>query len=273
MSHQMLSAIGTGHVEDAAHPRLRRDHVVERDAQAGDHAQGRAPLVGAPPEDAQHQRREERRRRERERRRHQEQDVGRLLARHRTPRPAPPPAAGPWRCVTRLLRGRMRIDHLVVEVVRQRVGDGQQQAVRGRQRRGQTAGRHQARDHVRQARDLRRRQHHDVAADRDLGQLHDAVLVDVGDRQQRRIDPLPRRHPRRQLGELRADQQRVDVELHQHRQRRRGEIEQEDEEQRPGHRLPRFLHRRRGVVAHQDVRQRGRAHHQAEHQREEVLAR
>ena len=52
-----------------------------------------------------------------------------------------------------------------------------------------------------------------------------------------RIDLLPGRHPLRQLGELRADQQRVHVVLRQHRQRRRGEVEQEDEEQRPEHRL------------------------------------
>ncbi len=64
-----------------------------------------------------------------------------------------------------------------------------------------------------------------------------------------------------------------DLVLDQHRQRRRGEVEQEDEEQRPGHRLARLLHRRRGVVAHQDVRQRGRADHQAEHQRQEVAPR
>ena len=54
----------------------------------------------------------------------------------------------------------------------------------------------------------------------DFGQLHDAVLVDVGDRQQRRVHRRPGRHPGRQVGELTADQVGVDVELRQHRQRR-----------------------------------------------------
>ena len=187
----------------------------------------------------QHQRREERRRRERERRRHQEQDVRRLLRRHRRrdQRHHQQQDLGDRHAAR---RRRVRVDHLVVEVVRQRVGDRQQQAVGGGQRRRQAAGRHQARDHVRQARDLRRGQHDDVAADRDLGELHDAVLVDVDDRQQRRIDLLPRGHPLRQLRELGADHERVDVVLHQHRQRRRREVQQEDEEQRPEHRLARL---------------------------------
>ena len=62
----------------------------------------------------------------------------------------------------------------------------------------------------------------------------------------------------------------IDVVLRQHRQRGRGEVQQEDEEQRPEHRDARLLHRRRRVVAHQDVRQRSRAEHHAEHDAEEV---
>jgi hypothetical protein len=72
-------------------------------------------------------------------------------------------------------RGGVRVDHLVVQVVAERVGDGQQQAVGGGQRRGQAAGGHHARDHVGQAADFRRRQHDDVAADRHLVELQDAV--------------------------------------------------------------------------------------------------
>ncbi len=70
-----------------------------------------------------------------------------------------------------------------------------------------------------------------------------------------------------------ADDERVDVEFRQHAERRRREVQQEDEEQRPEHRLARLADRRRRVVAHQDVRQRGRADHQAEHQGEEIAAR
>ena len=61
--------------------------------------------------------------------------------------------------------------------------------------------------------------------------------------------------------------------LHQHRQGRRREVQQEDEEQRPGDRITRLLHAGRRVVAHQDVRQRRRPHHQAEDQRQEVAPR
>ena len=75
------------------------------------------------------------------------------------------------------------------------------------------------------------------------------------------------------LVERRAHQHVEHLVLDQHRQGRRREVQQEDEEQAPGHRLARLLHRRRGVVAHQDVRQRGRADHQAEHQRQEVAPR
>ena len=155
----------------------------------------------------------------------------------------------------------------------ERVGDRQQQAVGRGQRSRQTTGRHHARDHVGQACDLRRGQHDDVAADAHLTQLEDAVLVDVRDGQQRRIHLRPGAHPGRQLVKRRAHQDVEHLVLDQDCQCRRREVQQEDEEQRPGHRLARFLHRRRGVVAHQDVRQRGGTHHQAEHQAQEVAAR
>ena len=49
--------------------------------------------------------------------------------------------------------------------------------------------------------------------------------------------------------------------------------EQHDEEQRPAHRASRLRRRGRGVVARQHMRHRGRAHHQTQHQRDEVDAR
>ena len=42
---------GAGHAEHAAQPRLGRRHVIERDAEAGDHAERRTPSVRAFPED------------------------------------------------------------------------------------------------------------------------------------------------------------------------------------------------------------------------------
>jgi hypothetical protein len=71
---------------------------------------------------------------------------------------------------------------------------------------------------------------------------------------------------------LEPDQVVVHHVLGQHRQRGRGEVEQEDEEQRPEHRLARVTHRGGGVVAHQDVRQGSGADHQAQHQGQEVVA-
>ena len=235
------------------------------------HAEDCAELVGAFPEHAQHQCREEARRGQRECRADQEQDVARFQRSHpgREDRHHQQQALGHRQTAG---GGGMRVDHLVVDVVRQRVGDGEQQAVSGGKRRSQTARRHQTRDHVGQAGDFRRGQHDQVAADGDFGQLHEAVLVEVGDAHQGRIHRRPRSHPLRQVSETRADQQVVDVELRQHCQGRSGEVQQEDEEQRPEHRLARLLHRWRGVVAHQDVRQRGGTHHQAQHQGEEVLA-
>ena len=57
------------------------------------------------------------------------------------------------------------VDHLVVDVVAERVGDRQQQAVGGRQRRREAAGGDQARDHVGQAGDLRGGQDDRVGGD------------------------------------------------------------------------------------------------------------
>ncbi len=74
-------------------------------------------------------------------------------------------------------------------------------------------------------------------------------------------------------GQVPADDVGVDLQLRERRIGRRREVEQEDEEQRPGHRLARLTHAGRGEVAHQDVRQRGRAHHHAEDDAEEVQRR
>ena len=71
-----------GAMRELVQPGLGGHHVIEGDAQAGQHPQRRPPLVGTFPEDAQRQRREERRRRKREGRRHQEQDVRWFLRRH-----------------------------------------------------------------------------------------------------------------------------------------------------------------------------------------------
>ena len=143
--------------------------------------------------------------------------------------------------VTRRLVVALRVDHLVVEIVRQRVGDRQQQAVGRRQRRRETAGRHQPGDDVRQAGDLGRGEHDDVGAEHDFGELHDAVPVDVGDRQQRWDRPAPSSPPRpASCAKLLPTRKWIDVEFRQHRQRGRGEIQQEDEEQRPEHRLARL---------------------------------
>ena len=71
---------------------------------------------------------------------------------------------------------RVRIEHLVVDVVAERVGDGEQQAVGGGERGGETAGGHQARDHVRKARDLRRGEHDHVRIDDEVLQAHDAGM-------------------------------------------------------------------------------------------------
>ncbi len=167
----------------------------------------------------------------------------------------------------------MPVDHPVVDVVAERVGECEQQPVRGGERRGEPAGRHQPRDHIRQSRDLRGGEHDHVRMDAELVELEDAVVVEVvhadpGDAVGRH--QLPALQPARQFRDRLADHVLIDLQLGEGRIGRRGEVQQEDEEQRPRHRVPRLAHARRGEVAHQDVRQRGGAHHQAEDQREEV---
>ena len=149
---------------------------------------------------AEHECREECRRRKRERGTHEEQDVTRLQRRHvgRDQRHDQQQDLGNRHP---LLRRGVRVDHLVVHVMRERIRDRQQQAVGGRKRRRQSAGCDQAGDHVRQARDFRRGKDDDVLAERDFRQLNDAVLVDVGDAHQSRIDLGPGPDPRRQVGE------------------------------------------------------------------------
>ena len=180
---------------------------------------------------------------------------------------------------------RVRVDHLVVDVVAERVGDGEQQPVGGGERRRKTAGGDQARDHVRQARDLRRGEHDHVGIDDEVLEPHDAGMT--GNRLARVDDGLQAaRHSCRRSWispsspqvnsqgrmrvEVSADDVGVDLELRERRIGRRREVEQEDEQQRPSHRLPRLTHRRGGEVAHQDVRQRRRADHHAEDDAEEV---
>ena len=158
--------------------------------------------------------------------------------------------------------------------MRQRVRDRQQQAVGRRQGRRQAAGRHQAGNHIRQAADFRRRQHQQIAVDGDFRQLHQAVAIDVGHLDQGidLVDVGPVRDPGRQRAEVAPHQAGVDVVFRQHGQRRDAEVDQEDEEQGPEHRDPGVVHRGRGVGAHQDVGQGGGAEHQAEHEREKIVA-
>ena len=176
------------------------------------------------------------------------------------------------------------LDHVVVDVVAQRVGDGQQQAVGGGERRREAAGGDQAGDHVGKARDLRCRQDDHVGVDDEVGEPDDAGMS--GDRLARGKDCVeaggilaadldqpeltPGEQPRPDAIEIAADDVGVHLELRERRVGRRREVEQEDEQQRPRHRLARFAHRRGREVAHQDVRQRCGADHHAEDDAEEV---
>ena len=157
--------------------------------------------------------------------------------------------------------------------MRQRVGNRQQQAVGRRQRRRQAACSHHAGDHIGQAADFGSGQHDDVTANLHLTQLQQAVLVDIDQRQQRRINRGPLRDPGWQLVKWRSHQHREDLVLDENGQRGCREVQQENEEQGPGDRAARLLDRWRGVVTHQDVRQCSRADHQAKHQCHEVAAR
>ena len=103
--------------------------------------------------------------------------------------------------------------------------------------------------------------------------LQNTVAIDVYN-----VDPrhpigrhdLPVLDPVRQARDRLTDDVLIDFHLREGGIGRRREVKQEDEEQRPGHGLTRFLHRRRGEVTHQDMRQRSRADHEAEDQREPI---
>ena len=155
----------------------------------------------------------------------------------------------------------------------QRAGNCQKQTIGRGQRRGQPAGRHQARHHIGQAADGRRGQHDDVAADGEFVELQNAVPVDVHGRQQVRIDLVPGGDPFGQLAERRSHHQRENLVLDQHRQGRRRDVKQHNEKQRPGHRLPGLPDVGHGVVADENVRQGRRADHQAKDQRQKVESR
>ena len=150
-------------------------------------------------------------------------------------------------------RRSVRIEHLVVDVVAERVGDGEQQTVGRRQRGGKAASGDETGDHVRHARDLGCRE-------------HDHVRIDV--------EILPAQKPRMtsdlalqaaitSCGLMTSDCRRLvrvqvchmctskpaarpawfslrsaeDLKFRERCIGRRREVKQEDEEQRPRHRL------------------------------------
>lgn len=254
---------------DLREERIRRHDVVHAHAKPRHHPRHRAARRRALPEHAQHEHRKETRRRERERRPDKKQNLPRIQRRnirrkqrdaeqqHLRDRHAP-------------LARRVRRNHVVVDVVRQRVRDRQQQPVRRRQRRGKRARRDQPRHHIRQPRNLRRREHDDIGLHLDLRPMDNAVAQQVGNADEPRLETVPLRDPRGQIGERPPHQIRQDLVLDQHREHRHRQIEQRDEKQRPAHRAPRGRHRGRRVVARQDVRQARRAERQAQQQREEV---
>ena len=134
--------------------------------------------------------------------------------------------------VSRLTSEARGVDDVVVEVVGDRVGDGEQQAVGRGQRGGEAAGHDEAGDHERQPGDLGRGQHDEVAGlEHEVGPLHDAVAVLVDHVEQ--AGRLPQRHPARQLADLGADQPRVEREPREGGVGRRREVQQEDAEERP----------------------------------------
>ena len=83
--------------------------------------------------------------------------------------------------------GRISVNHLVVDVMRQRIGESEQQTIGGRKRRGQATRSHQTRDHIGQARDFRCGKHHNVRVNAEFIPLQNAIAVDVHN-----VDP---RHP------------------------------------------------------------------------------
>ena len=213
--------------------------------QPGDHPADSAGRGGTFPPDAQHDRRKIPGHGERERPAHHGQDVRRLCCGKRGrghgdeeqehPRHGEP-ANG----------RRVRVEHLVVDVVAERIGDGEQQAVGGGERRRQAAGGDQARDHVRQARDLRRGEHDHVRIDHEVLEPQHAGMS--GNRLARSDDRMrltaflpqiwispssPHWNSHGRMREVSADDVGVDLQLRERRIGRRREVQQEDEQQRP----------------------------------------
>ena len=157
-----------------------------------------------------------------------------------------------------------------VQIAHQRIADGQQQPISGRERGRQAAGCHQTGNHIRQTANLGHGQHDEVGPQANFTELHNAIAVHILHREQRRIHPRPLRHPVGQLVKAAAHQVVHHLILHQCGQRRGTQVQQGNEKQRPGHRSPRPGHSGRGVVAREQVRQTGCANHEAKHQRQEV---
>ena len=131
------------------------------------------------PPDAHDEHREVAGHRERERPAHHGQDVARFGCRQRRRRHGHEEQQHPGHREPADGR-RVRVEHLVVDVVAERVGDGEQEPVGGGERGRETAGRDQTRDHVRKARDLRRGEHDHVRIDDEVLQPDDAGMT--GDR-------------------------------------------------------------------------------------------
>ncbi len=135
----------------------------------------------------------------------------------------------------------------------------------------QPSSSYQARDEIRQAGDFGRSKYYDIGIDAQLGQLQDAIVVDVFDPDQAEL--APRRDPFWQFDNRRADKVVIDLPLGEDRVGRRRQVEQQDEKQRPEHGAARGGHTGRGVVTRQHLRQTRIADHQYENQRDEVIAR
>ncbi len=236
-----------------------RDKIEQAQPEAGDDAANRARCRRPLPPDAHHEGREVARHGQRECPADHGQDIPGLGCRRRGRHHGDDqqqhagdhqPAHG---------RG-VGVDHLVVDVVRQGVGDGEQQPVRGGQRGGETAGCDQARDHVWKSRDLRSGEHDHVRVDHEVLQPNDAGMA--GDRLAGRNDGVdtagvlaayldqseftPVEQPGTNRGQIPSDDVGIDFQLRERRVGRRREVQQEDEQQRPRNGLPCLTHR--GVV-------------------------
>ena len=142
-------------------------------------------------------------------------------------------------------RRRLRVEHLVVDIVAERVGDGEQEPVGGRERRRKAAGRHQARDHIGKSRDLRGGEHDHVRVDHEVLQPHHTRMtgnrltssdggVQTGGILAADLDQAefaPGKQPRPNSRNVPADDVGVDLQLRERRIGRRREVQQEDEEQ------------------------------------------